>query len=100
MNVDRAHLEHLSLRRQHGLVLRGDNVLVQRARAPQREAGIVEAKIGFPCQSELVELAHQLSDSLGISLKLNFSLAVLPVKKHDIKSATPVPTLFIFGADK
>ncbi len=46
---------------------------------------IVEGKIGFPCQSELVELAHQLSDSLDISLTLNFSLAVLPVKKHDIK---------------
>ncbi|WP_226960723.1 iron-sulfur cluster carrier protein ApbC [Thalassotalea sp. LPB0316] len=50
----------------------------------RNETIVGSGQISFPCQSELVELAVQLSEVIGQKVELKLSLNVLAVKKHEI----------------
>ncbi|WP_284207314.1 iron-sulfur cluster carrier protein ApbC [Thalassotalea eurytherma] len=45
---------------------------------------VVKGEIGFPCQTELDELSHQLTKAINKQVVIDLTLLVMPIKKHDI----------------
>ena len=76
----------------HGVLSIATNFAVNRGTAKPAGDGTVSVSLNlpFPCQGELDDIAVSLSETLELSVVIESSVDVLPVRRHEINNVTNI----------